>query len=199
MTLTATSLADRLRRASAGTPSDLLRGDDWNDAAEAALVRAAVLVPVVDRPEPGLLLTVRNAGLRHHAGQISFPGGRAEGGESAAETALREAREEIALDSRHVEVIGEGDPYRTITGFLVTPVLAIISADAPFAPDLVEVDELFEAPLEWVMDRRNHELRTVLWQGRERSYYEIHWSGRRIWGATAAMIVNLSRRGGSFA
>lgn len=189
------TLAERLRGAVAADPADfVLTGDDWNAADPADLVPAAVLVAVVDRPSPGLILTVRTDTLRHHAGQIAFPGGRNEPGEAAVATALREANEEIALDPARVEIVGTGDRYRTITNFVITPVVGIVPPDLALRPGDGEVEEWFEAPLEFVLDPRRHQLRTVEWQGRPRSYYEVQWQDRRIWGATAAIIVNLSRR-----
>lgn len=189
------TLAQRLRGAVTDTPADfILTGDDWNAGELAGMTPAAVLVAIVDRPSPGLILTVRTDNLRHHAGQIAFPSGRNEPGETAVDAALREAGEEIALDPACVDMIGTGDPYRTITNFVVTPVIAIVPPDLPLHPSDGEVGEWFEAPLDFVTDPGRHQVRTVDWQGRRRSYYEIFWEGRRIWGATAAMIVNLSRR-----
>ena len=160
-----------------------------------AMAPAAVLVPIVDRPEPGVILTVRTQTVRNHAGQIAFPGGRIDphdGGPVAA--ALREAEEEIGLPRTEVEVIGLADSYRTITSFEVTPVLGVVPPDLPLTPQPGEVAAIFEAPLDYLLRPEHQVVRTVQWQGRERSYYEIEWEGRRIWGATAAMIVNLSRR-----
>jgi len=149
---------------------------------------------VTDRPEPGLLLTVRREHLRTHAGQIAFPGGRVEADEDAVDAALREAHEEILLEPAKVDLVGTLDPYRTVTGFIVTPVLGVVPPNLPLEPHEHEVAELFEAPLAYVLDPTNQHLLSALLQGRERHYYEILWNGRRIWGATAAMIVNLSRR-----
>jgi len=189
------SIFEKLGHATAEAPADfLLTGDDWNGSTPDAMTPAAVLVPIVDRPEPGLLLTVRTAHLRHHAGQIAFPGGRAEPGETAEDAALREAGEEIGLSSNDARIVGTGDPYRTITGFIVTPVIAVIAPGLALRPGDGEVEELFEVPLAFVTDPAQHRVKEVLWQGRKRSYYEIFWHERRIWGATAAIIVNLSRR-----
>lgn len=188
-------LTERLRGALAREPADfVLSGDDWNPTDLAELTPAAVLVAVVDRPEPGLLLTVRTDNLRHHAGQIAFPGGRNEPGESAVDAALREAREEIALNPARVALVGSGDPYRTITDFIVTPVIGVVPPGLPLHPADGEVEEWFEAPLDFVTDPSRHEVRTIDWRGRPRSYFEILWERRRIWGATAAIIVNISRR-----
>ena len=191
---TGAALLDRLARTlAAPAPAGTLPGDDVN-APAAAGTPAAVLVPVVTRPEPTLLLTVRTAALRHHAGQIAFPGGRMEPGEDACAAALREAHDEIGLDPSRVRVAGIADPYVTVTGFTVVPVIALVPPDLPLAPHEGEVAEIFEAPLRFVTDPANHLLREMDWLGATRTYYEINWGTKRIWGATAAMIVNLSRR-----
>jgi 8-oxo-dGTP pyrophosphatase MutT (NUDIX family) len=132
--------------------------------------------------------------MRTHAGQIAFPGGRLDAGEDAVSAALREAHEEILLDPGAVDLVGSLDPYRTVTGYVVTPVLGVVPPDLPLEPHEHEVAELFEAPLDYLLDPANHGRESALFQGRQRHYYVIHWNGRRIWGATAAMIVNLSRR-----
>ena len=187
-------LADRLREA-LGAPSDseLLLGDMVEHDHDNG-VPAAVLVAVTDRPEPGVILTVRREHLRTHAGQIAFPGGRIDPGEAAVGAALREAHEEILLDPAAVEVIGVADRYRTVTDYLVTPVIGVIPPDLPLQPHEHEVADWFEAPLAFLLDPANQQRRSALFQGRERHYYDIDWNGRRIWGATAAMIVNLARR-----
>ena len=188
------NLADRLRTALAATlDTDLLQGDMVEHDHETG-TPAAVLVAITDRPEPGVILTVRREHLRTHAGQIAFPGGRIDPGEDAVAAALREAQEEILLDPAAVTVIGNFDRYRTVTDYLVTPVIGIIPADLPLEPHEHEVADWFEAPLAFILDPANQQRRSALFQGRERHYYEIEWNGRRIWGATAAMIVNLSRR-----
>ena len=155
---------------------------------------AAVLIAVTDRPDPGVILTVRRDDLRTHAGQIAFPGGRIDAGESAMQAAIREAWEEIGLDPAKVAPLAELDPYRTITGYTVTPVLAVVPPDLPLVPHDAEVADWFEAPLSHLLDAANHARKSALFRGAERHYYEIHWNSRNIWGATAAMIVNLSRR-----
>ena len=188
------TLLERLTRTlDAPGPADLLTGDEGRDA-HALATNAAVLVPIVARAEPTLLLTVRADTMRHHAGQIAFPGGCAEPGEDAVAAALREAREEIGLDAAAVQVIGTGDPYRTVTGFAVTPVLGVIAPDLPLVAQASEVAEIFEAPLAYLTDPANQAVRHMEWRGRARRYHEIAWGDKRIWGATAAMIVNLSRR-----
>ena len=188
------SLAERLRNSlRADGDTDLLVGD-LPEVRATATIEAAVLVAITDRPEPGVILTVRREHLRTHAGQIAFPGGRVDPGEDAIAAALREAQEEVLLDPAAVDVIGTADRYRTVTGYVVTPVLGVIPPDVPLEPHEHEVADWFEAPLAFLLDAANQQQRSALFQGRERHYYEIDWNGRRIWGATAAMIVNLSRR-----
>ena len=173
----------------------LIPGDPNDDEAEGPATPAAVLVPVVDRPEPTVILTERPKTMRKHPGQISFPGGRIDPGDDGPiAAALREAEEEIALPRAAVEVIGTADLYRTITGYEVTPVVAVVPPDLPLRPHPGEVAAIFEAPLRYLLEPAHQVVRTVEWRGRERCYFEIDWEGRRIWGATAAMIVNLGRR-----
>jgi 8-oxo-dGTP pyrophosphatase MutT (NUDIX family) len=170
---------------------DVLEGEE----PDAGSTPAAVLVAVVERPEPGVILTLRPDTMRKHPGQVSFPGGRIDPGDDGpVAAALREAEEEIGLPPAEVEVIGIADRYRTITGFEVTPVVGIIPPDLDLTPHPGEVAALFEAPLAYLLDPAHQQVRSAQWRGRERHYYEIEWEGRRIWGATAAMIVNLSRR-----
>jgi len=193
-----TTLVEKLRHALDAAHEDgpvLLTGDSHDHEPGAILSPAAVLVAVTDRFHPGVILTQRNAGLRRHAGQISFPGGRIDPGDtSAIAAALREAQEEIALPPARVEIIGMSDRYTTVTGYDVTPVIGVIPPDLVLTPSEAEVAEVFEVPLDFLLDNGNHVEAAVEWQGRERHYYEIMWEGHRIWGATAAMIVNLSRR-----
>jgi 8-oxo-dGTP pyrophosphatase MutT (NUDIX family) len=187
-------LADRLRTALAATSeAELLLGDMVEHDAEHG-TPAAVLVAITNRPEPGVILTVRREHLRTHAGQVAFPGGRIDPGEDAVTAALREAHEEILLEPAAVEVIGTADPYRTVTDYLVTPVVGVIPPDLPLEPHEHEVADWFEVPLGFILDPANQQRRSALFHGLERHYYEIDWNGRRIWGATAAMIVNLARR-----
>ena len=194
------TLAERLRRAleeSGERRTILLEGDerDATIGAGETLVAAAVLVPVVDRPEPTLLLTRRHDGLRRHPGQIAFPGGRIDPGDDGpVAAALREAHEEIALDPAALDIVGIFDRYRTVSGFEVTPVIGVIPPGLTLVPHEPEVAETFEVPLAFVCEPGNHVEQAIEWQGRERRYFEIVWEDRRIWGATAAMIVNLARR-----
>ncbi len=187
-------LADRLRTALSTPAAERPLEGDLPELRAMADVPAAVLVAITERPEPGVILTVRRENMRTHAGQIAFPGGRLDPDEAPVAAALREAHEEILLDPAAVEVIGAIDPYRTVTGYVVTPVIGVIPPDLPLEPHEHEVADWFEAPLAVLLDTGNQQRRSALFQGVERHYYEIMWNGRRIWGATAAMIVNLSRR-----
>ena len=188
------TLANRIRDSLARNPAaELLAGDMIEHDPEAG-TPAAVLIAVTDRPDPGVILTVRRDTLRTHAGQVALPGGRIDPGEDAIEAALREAHEEILLPPAAVDVVGAIEPYRTVTHYRVTPVVGVIPPDLPLAPHEPEVAEWFEAPLLHLLEPANQVRRSALFQGRERHYYEIVWNGRKIWGATAAMIVNLSRR-----
>lgn len=194
-----TTLVDRLGRAlieGMAQQTITLAGDhgDLALAAEGSLKPAAVLVPVTDRARPGVILTQRTETLRSHAGQIAFPGGRLDPGEDAVAAALREADEEIALPPAAVTVVGEADRYRTVSGYTVTPVVGVVPPDLALRPSEAEVASVFEVPLDFLLDTANHVEARTQWQGRERRYYEIMWDDRRIWGATAAMIVNLARR-----
>jgi 8-oxo-dGTP pyrophosphatase MutT (NUDIX family) len=173
----------------------LLPGDHPGGLIDGVRTPAAVLVAVTDRPEPGLILTQRTESLRRHAGQVAFPGGRIDPGDlDAADAALREAEEEIALPRAAVTLIGEADRYFTVTGFEVIPVVGVIPPDLDYHPNEAEVADVFEVPLAFVLDPANQVRASAEWQGRTRYFYEIRWGERRIWGATAAMLVNLSRR-----
>ena len=193
MSLAAT-LREALERGHRHRP-ELLAGDVLEGEEGTGPMPAAVLVAVVERPQPGVILTLRPETMRKHPGQISFPGGRIDPGDDGPiDAALREAEEEIGLPRDAVDIIGIADRYRTVTGFEVTPVVGIVPPDLPLTPHPGEVAAVFEAPLHYLLDPVHQQVRSGLWRGRERHYYEIEWEGRRIWGATAAMIVNLSRR-----
>lgn len=188
-------LAARLRAALAATAASAEPSWDVAGHAPRVAVAAAVLVTVVERPAPTLLLTQRTTTLRRHAGQVAFPGGRADPEDAdAVATALREAQEEIGLDPALVEVVGLGARHRTITGFEITPVVGVVPPALDLVPHEAEVAALFEVPLAFAIDPANHEAREVAWEGEARRYIEMHWEGRRIWGATAAMIAAFGRR-----
>jgi 8-oxo-dGTP pyrophosphatase MutT (NUDIX family) len=160
----------------------------------AALRPAAVLVPLVDRPDGlTILLTQRTAHLHAHAGQIAFPGGRMDPGDAdAAATALRETEEEVGLPREHVTIIGGLDNYVTGTGFEVTPIVGIVTPPFPIVINPSEVAEAFEVPLAYVLDRANHHQVEREAAGRRRVFYVLPYEGRNIWGATAGMLVNLA-------
>ena len=187
-------LADRLRDALATPPIGPPLVGDLPELRAEAEIAAAVLIAITDRAEPGVILTVRREHLRTHAGQIAFPGGRVDPGEDAVAAALREAHEEVLVPPELVEVVGAIEPYRTVTGYVVTPVLGVLPPDLSLEPHEHEVADLFEAPLGFLLDPANQRRKSALFQGRTRHYYEIVWNDRRIWGATAAIVVNLSRR-----
>ena len=155
---------------------------------------AAVLAAIVDRPRPTFLLTHRPSNMRAHPGQVAFPGGKIDPGESPIEAALREAWEELAIPPEAVTVIGTSDLYRTGTGYAITPVVAIIPPDLTIQPNPTEVAQWFEAPVDFVFDAANHAVRSADWNGMRREYLDIQWQEHRIWGVTAAIIANLARR-----
>lgn len=160
------------------------------------LVPAAVLVPLIDRPEGlSVLLTRRADHLKHHAGQISFPGGRLEAVDAGPrEAALREAREEVGLAEERVEVVGYLDNYLTITGYCVTPVVSFVDPALDVVIDETEVAEAFEVPLAHLFDATNIHRRERRFLGYAIPVYEIPWERHNIWGATAGMLVAFRRR-----
>jgi 8-oxo-dGTP pyrophosphatase MutT (NUDIX family) len=157
-------------------------------------VPAAVLIAITNRAEPGVILTHRRADLRKHAGQVAFPGGKLDPGENAVEAALREAHEELGIHPAQVRLIGQSDNLITGSGYIVTPVLAMVPPDMELIPNPQEVSAWFEAPLAFVLNPANHERKEAQFGGILRPYTEIMWGEHRIWGITAAIIVNLSRR-----
>ena len=176
-------------------PWEAEASDEGRGMAGAVLRRAAVLVPLVARPEGvTVLLTMRTEHLSSHAGQISFPGGRTEELDSSPiETALRETEEEIGLHRRHIEVIGVLPDYATVSAYRVTPVVALVQPPFALTPDPGEVAEAFEVPLAFLMDGLNHQRRVIeLPQGAgQRAFYTMPYEQYFIWGATAAMLRNL--------
>ena len=155
---------------------------------------AAVLIAVTDRAEPGVILTHRPETMRAHPGQVAFPGGKLDPGEDAVAAALREAHEELTINPSNVKVIGASDRFITGTGYDVTPVLGLVPPDLPIVPNPREVASWFEAPLGFLLDPANHAHEEKEWFGRRRPYIEIEWQGHLIWGITAAILANLSRR-----
>jgi 8-oxo-dGTP pyrophosphatase MutT (NUDIX family) len=176
------------------------RGDHALDAAAPMIqpreVRpAAVLAPIVARDGGAtVLLTLRAANMRNHSGQIAFPGGKIDPGETPAQAALREAEEEIGLSRRFVTPIGWLDPYLTGTGYRVLPLVAIVDPGFTLALNAGEVAEAFETPLSFLMDEGNHQRHEREWQGRLRRFYAMPYQERYIWGATAGILRNLWER-----
>ena len=167
----------------------------WERAGVKATRPAAVLVGVVDRTEPMVLLTQRNAALEAHAGQIAFPGGKIEPQDaSPAAAALREAWEEVGLDHGLVEPIGYLDVYLTFSGFRILPMVARVAPGYRLALNRAEVDEAFEVPLAFLMDAQNHALHSRDWKGVIRRYYAMPFGERYIWGVTAGILRNLYER-----
>jgi len=182
-----------LERATAPGPSDHALSGLRVDPADVARARpAAVLLPIVNRPDGlTILLTLRASDLRAHSGQVAFPGGKIDAGETPRNAALREAREEIGLEERFVEPLGWLDPYLTGTGFRIAPLVALVDPSFALKVNPLEVDEAFETPFAFLMDPANHRLDQREWQGRRRQFYAMPHEGRYIWGATAGMLRNL--------
>lgn len=191
----------RLRRLRPDAP-DVTRfsDDDLNPAARMiapgeAPRPAAVLVPLVVRqPELTVLLTRRTAHMAKHAGQVAFPGGRLDAGETAVAAALREAEEETGLERSFVEPLGYLDAYHTVTNYFVTPVVALVREGFALSPHAGEVDEVFEVPLRFLMTPANHEQHSRDWNGKTRYYYAMPYDRHYIWGATAGMLRALYLR-----
>lgn len=169
---------------------------------ERSPLHASVLVPIVTRPQPTVLLTQRSAHLSNHSGQIAFPGGKADAQDADARaTALRETREEIGLDPSFVQVIGEMPHYTTGSGFIITPVVALVQPGFTLAPNALEVDDVFEVPLAFLMNPAHHRRHAVEWQGVRREWFSMPYQDavdgrsieRFIWGATAGMLRNFYR------
>ncbi|MFA4891994.1 CoA pyrophosphatase [Brevundimonas sp.] len=194
-------LIERLEPASGWVPDRLpVHSDfDLNPGADrpARILRpAAVLIPVIAGPEGAtVLMTRRSDSLASHTGQIAFPGGRLDPGETVADAALREAFEEVAMDPALVEVLGIGDAYETGTGFLVTPVVGWLTATPATTPSLEEVAEVFEVPWDFLMDIANHRQEAWDREGQPRRWYwAMPFGERYIWGVTAGIIRALHAR-----
>lgn len=156
---------------------------------------AAVLIPIVARTPLSVLMTVRSDGLPSHAGQISFPGGKLEARDAGpAAAAMREAHEEIGLESRFIEPLGYLDWYRSSSGYVISPLVALVQPGYDLEPDPREVAEIFEVPLQFLLDAGNHRRHSRAWQGRLRHFHAMPYEERYIWGITAGIIKNLHER-----
>jgi 8-oxo-dGTP pyrophosphatase MutT (NUDIX family) len=191
---------DIIRRLADSPPlGELLTADDLEKQKLAASAGeptpAAVLLLVVNHPgQPTVVFTQRTDHLADHAGQISFPGGRAEEGDTGpAHTALREAREEVGIEPEAIEILGELPDYHTSTGYRVRPVVGWAEPPVFFSPDPHEVAEIFEVPLAFLLEPANHRYESAFYKGRLRHYWAMPWQGRFIWGATAGMLVTFQR------
>ena len=194
-------LIERLEAADDWLPDRVAARSDFDlnpgaDRPERTLRPAAVLIPVIAGPDGATVLMTRRAdSLASHTGQIAFPGGRLDPGETAIEAALREAMEEVALDPALVEVLGVGDAYETGTGFLVTPVIGWLHAPPETTPALDEVAEVFEVPWDFLMDLANHRQESYDREGQPRRWYwAMPYGERYIWGVTAGIIRALHAR-----
>lgn len=197
----ATDLRERVRRAVRAL-DDVPAAPGWNHAelvellGDGPLRKAAVLVALIDRPEAiSVLLTRRHDDLAQHAGQVSFPGGGVDASDAdALAAALRETREEISVDAALLRPFGYLDAFETISSYIVTPVAAWLDPTYRAVPNPREVAEVFEVPLAFFLEPANRRLVRLNFRGRERELYEFHYDGHRIWGATAAMLMNLVQR-----
>jgi len=158
--------------------------------ATARLRAAAVLIPIIPRPEgPTALLTQRPDTMASHPGQVAFPGGKVEAHDAdTAEAALREASEEVGVDPGRVELVARSSPYITGTAFRITPIIGVLPADFVARPDPSEVADVFETPLDYLFNPSNHHTGKMFYKGQERQYVEMPWQGFRIWGVTAGII-----------
>ncbi len=179
-----------------GARGDLdLNPDIWLRAGVKATKPAAVLVPIIDRSEPTVLLTLRTAELASHAGQVAFPGGKIDpADESPVAAALREALEETGLAPTLIEPIGYLDLYLTFSGFRILPTVARVKPDFTLLLNPQEVTETFEVPLKFLMTPANHQRKSRDWNGFARDYYAIPYQNRYIWGITAGILRNLYER-----
>jgi len=181
--------------------SRLIKSDyHFEDDLEAPFSRelrpAAVLVPIIERAHDlTILLTRRADHLDSHSGQVAFPGGKMQGEDAnPIATALRETHEEVGISESQIDLVGQLDPYETGTGFIIRPVVGFVVPEVTLTLDPGEVAEAFEVPFDFLMDPANHRRERTFWRGKMREFYEMPYKGQRIWGATAAMLVNLYTR-----
>ncbi len=186
--------------AAEAAPSDYDLNPGMPQRQSSDLKPAAVLIPVIARSPLMVLLTLRTGEMGKgpssaHAGQVAFPGGKIEADDAdACAAALREAQEEVGLAPHFVEPLGYVEPYRTGTGYLVTPVVGLVRPGFELAPDPAEVADVFEVPLAFLMNDANHRIDSFNWRGAERSFYAMPYEQRYIWGATAGILKALHRR-----
>ncbi|AUJ65273.1 coenzyme A pyrophosphatase [Aestuarium zhoushanense] len=178
--------------AQGGETSDFDLNPDTKLPENRLLKPAAVLVAFHE--DGRLLLTKRSARLKHHPGQIAFPGGKVEQGETLIDAALREAQEEVGLDPAQVNVLGTLPSHETVTSYVATPVVAMIRGDWTPVPELGEVEEVFTVPFDHIADRTNYRIEGRRWQGRRRYYFTAPYGPYYIWGATARMLRGLAER-----
>ena len=201
--ITVSMLRERLAKTSApDDPTDVVMptgSERWpgftRERIRQALRPAGVLIPVLERPgHLSVLLTQRSAELKHHAAQVSFPGGRMEDADrDVVHAALRETHEEVGIPADAITVIGYLDPMPTVTGYAVTPVVGVVAADVPLQVDRTEVEYAFEVPLPFLLDERNQRAAERVYQGRTIPTIEFHYESERIWGATAHILVEFRK------
>jgi 8-oxo-dGTP pyrophosphatase MutT (NUDIX family) len=201
--ITVSMLRERLAKTSApDDPTDVVMptgSERWpgftRERIRQTLRPAGVLIPVLERPgHLSVLLTQRSAELKHHAAQVSFPGGRMEDADrDVVHAALRETHEEVGIPADAITVIGYLDPMPTVTGYAVTPVVGVVAADVPLQVDRTEVEYAFEVPLPFLLDERNQRAAERVYQGRTIPTIEFHYESERIWGATAHILVEFRK------
>lgn len=174
---------------------NIYRPDEDYHASELPMKPAAVLIPLIDHKDGmTVLLTKRAQHLKTHSGQVSFPGGRCESQDAdAMATALRETEEEVGIDRSHMEVLGAMEDYETVTGYVISPVVAILQPEFILNVDEGEVEEAFELPLDDILDERNHELQSRVLAEKKRYFYVLMNEKHHVWGATAAILVRFAR------